>query len=62
MRHDLTGNEEETELNQQIEMTLRSLHSRNIGGIFVENSEAKRKILDLIPKHAVCVILLVRPS
>jgi hypothetical protein len=35
-------------------MTLRSLHSRNLGGILVENSdEAKRKILDLIPKHAV---------
>jgi len=54
MHHNLTGMREGTELNQQIETTLRSLHSRNIDGILVENAdEAKRKILDLIPKRAV---------
>jgi hypothetical protein len=41
-------------MDRQIDLTLRSLHLRNLGGIFAESrDEAKREILDLIPKHAV---------
>lgn len=41
-------------MDKDIEMTLRSLRSRNLNGVFAENSEdAKSKILDLIPKDTV---------
>lgn len=40
-------------MNEEIEATLRSLHARNLAGLFAENSgDAKNKILDLIPTDA----------
>ena len=41
-------------MDKEIETILRSLRSRHLNGVFVENSEvAKSKILDLIPNDAV---------
>jgi len=40
-------------MDEEIEATLRSLHARNLAGLYAENSEdAKNRILDLIPKDA----------
>lgn len=41
-------------MDEEIETTLRSLHSRHLNGVFAENSEdAKSKILDLVPQDVV---------
>lgn len=40
-------------MDEEIEATLRSLRSRNLGAVFTENSEdARNKIVDLIPEDA----------
>jgi len=40
-------------MDEETEATLRSLHARNLAGLFAENSgDAKNKILDLILTHA----------
>jgi len=40
-------------MDEEIEATLKSLRSRNLGAVFTENSEdARNKIVDLIPEDA----------